>query len=493
MSLSLEKHAEESLCCWYPTWHGSSTRMLILGEEPMQVIYQRCCGLDLHKKMIVACLLICTAQGVRKEIQTFSTMLQDLYRLRDWLKANDCQVVAMESTGVYWKPIWNVLEGEVELLLVNAHHIKAVPGRKTDIKDAEWIADLLQHGLLRASFVPPRPQRELRDLTRYRSSLVADRARLVNRMQKVLEDTNIKLASVATDITGKSGRAILQALLEGEQDPQKLADLALGRMREKREQLVQAVQGTLGEHHRFLLQSQLRQLDFFNAQVVELDREIAYRLGVPSGPENPDDPDPSDDEQAKEETKEVPVAAEAPAGAQARSLQPERPKKLGSAQVIRILDEVTGINVRIGEIVVAEVGTVVDHFPDEAHLCSWAGLCPAAKISANKRLSTKTGKGNRWLRQALIEAAHAAARSKGTFLGAYYQRLRKRMGYKKAIVALAHRILVIIYHLLQEQGPYRELGPDHVDEKAAEVAKRRALRTLEQLGYDVNLQSAEIA
>src|SRR5215471_4622689 len=184
----------------------------------MQVLYQRCCGIDLHKKMIVACLLMCTAQGVQKEIQTFGTMLQDLYRLRDWLKANACEAVAMESTGVFWKPIWNVLEGELELLLVNAKHIKAVPGRKTDIKDAEWIADLLQHGLLRASFVPARPQRELRDVTRYRSSLAADRARLVNRIQKTLEDTNIKLASVATDITGKSGRAILAAMHAGEQN-----------------------------------------------------------------------------------------------------------------------------------------------------------------------------------------------------------------------------------------------------------------------------------
>jgi transposase len=459
----------------------------------MQVIYHRCCGIDVHKKMIVACLLICTAQGVQKEIQTFSTMLQDLYRLRDWLKAKQCQAVAMESTGVYWKPIWNVLEGELELLLCNAQHMKAVPGRKTDVKDAEWIADLLQHGLLRASFVPPRPQRELRDLTRYRSSLAADRARLVNRIQKTLEDTNIKLASVASDITGQSGRAILKAMLDGEQNPQKLAELARGRMKEKREQLAQALQGTLGDHHRFLLQSQLRQLDFFDLQVRELDQEIAHRLGLQSDPDDPDTPDPSDDRPAKEEASETPVPPESLETIPPLSTQPEAPQLLSSAQAIRILDEVTGINVRIGEIVVAELGLQMDRFPDEAHLSSWLGLCPAAKISANKRLSTKTGKGNPWLRQALIEAANAAARSKGTFLGAYYQRLRKRMGHKKAIVALAHRILIIIYHLLKEQQSYRELGPDHVDEKAAEVARRRALRTLEQLGYDVTLQSAEVA
>ena len=248
----------------------------------MQIMYHRCCGIDVHKKMIVACLLIITDQGVHKEIQTFTTMVPDLLRLRDWLNAQRCEAVAMESTGVYWKCIWNVLEGEMELLLCNAQHIKAVPGRKTDIKDAEWIADLLQHGLLRASFVPARPQRDLRDLTRYRSSLAADRARLESSIQKTLEDTNIKLASVATDITGKSGRAILEAMLQGEQNPQKLAELAQGRMKEKREQLAQALQGTLGDHHRFLLESQLRQLDFFALQIREIDQEIAHRLGEAS-------------------------------------------------------------------------------------------------------------------------------------------------------------------------------------------------------------------
>jgi transposase len=486
MSLSSEKHAEESLSLWYLTWLSSLRSFLILKEEPMRVIYERCCGIDLHKKMIVACLLIVTAQGVQKEIQTFSTMLPDLYRLRDWLKARQCRAVAMESTGVFWKPIWNVLEGEMELLLVNAQHIKAVPGRKTDIKDAEWIADLLQHGLLRASFVPPRPQRELRELTRYRSSLVAERARLVNRIHKVLEDTNIKLTSVATDITGKSGRAILDALLDGQDDPQVLAELARGRMRSKRNELAQAVQGTLSEHHRFLLKSQLRQLDFFDTQVAELDQEIAHRLGVPSGP---DEPGPSTGQPSSQE-----AACDEPAASTPSLDAPPAPQEpLSSAQAMRLLDEVTGINGRIAQIVVAELGTQLTQFPDEAHLVSWAGLCPAAKISAGKRLSTKSGKGNPWLRQALIQAAHAAARSKDTYLGAYYQRLKKRMGGKKAIIALAHRILVIIYHLLTEQQAYRELGADHAEEQVAQASKRWAIRRLEQLGYEVTLQPAEIA
>jgi transposase len=459
----------------------------------MQVVYQRCCGLDIHKKLIVACLVLMSSQGVHKEIRTFGTTLTDLYRLRDWLKATDCQMVAMESTGVYWKPIWNVLEEELSLMLVNAQHMKAVPGRKTDLKDAEWIADLLQHGLLRASFVPPRPQRELRELTRYRSKLVEERARLVNRIQKVLEDSNVKLASVATDITGMSGRAILQALLDGEEDPQTLAELARGRMRNKRDELAQAVQGTLGEHHRFLLKSQLRQLDFYDTQIAELDREIARRLGVQAGPE-----DPGPDPKGSGSTSGQPVpSAERTSEAAQSALVPSPPPSSDPARsqaaVIAILDEVTGINQRIAQIVVAELGIRLDQFPSEGHLVSWAGLCPEAKISAGKRLSTKTGKGNRWLRQALIEAAHGAAHSKNTYLGAYYQRLKKRMGTKKAIVALAHRILVIIYHLLKEQQSYRELGPGHADEQAAESSKRWAIRRLEQQGYRVTLQPADAA
>jgi transposase len=393
----------------------------------------------------------------------------------------------MESTGVYWKPIWNVLEEELALMLVNAQHIKAVPGRKTDQKDAEWIAELLQHGLLRASFVPPRPQRELREVTRYRSKLVEERARLVNRIQKVLEDSNVKLASVATDITGVSGRAILQALLDGQEDPQALAELARGRMRGKRDELAQAVQGTLREHHRFLLTSHLRQLDFYDAQIAELDHEIARRLGVETGPD-PDNPDPSDGEPIT--GKRGPSAEPLPQDtglAPHSASQPPADMMFSQAEAMRILDEVTGVNQRIAEIVLAELGLRLEQFPSEGHLVSWVGLCPAAKISAGKRLSTKTGKGNRWLKRALIEAAHGAARSKHTYLGAYYQRLKKRLGSKKAIVALAHRILVIIYHLLKERQSYRERGPGHADEQAAESSKRWAIRRLEQLGFAVTL------
>jgi len=458
-------------------------------EGSMQVVYQRCCGLDIHKKLIVACLLLMSSQGVQKEIRTFNTTLADLYRLRDWLVAIECQMVAMESTGVYWRPIWNVLEEELVLMLVNAQHMKAVPGRKTDMKDAEWIAELLQHGLLRASFVPPRPQRELREVTRYRSKLVQERARLVNRIQKVLEDSNVKLASVATDITGVSGRAILRALLDGEDDPEVLAELARGRMRSKRDALAQAVQGTLRDHHRFLLKSQLRQLDFYDTQIAELDQEIASRLGVQTGP---DDPEPLGS--GPLHGNRASSADQAPDGVAdlaSHSPEPSSDPARSQAEVMAVLDAVTGINQRIAQIVVAELGIRLDQFPSEGHLVSWAGLCPEAKISAGKRLSTKTGMGNRWLKQALIEAAHGAARSKNTYLGAYYQRLKKRMGSKKAIVALAHRILVIIYHLLKEQQSYRELGPGHADEQAAESSKRWAIRRLEQLGFAVTLTPNE--
>src|SRR5260221_9732 len=449
----------------------------------MQVVYQRCCGLDIHKKLIVACLVRMSSQGVHKEIRTFSTILADLYRLRDCLVGSEYRIGAMESTGVYWKPIWNVLEEELALLLVNAQHMKAVPGRKTDMKDAEWIAELVQHGLLRASFVPPRPQRELREVTRYRSKLVAERARLVNRIQKELEDSNVKLASVATDITGASGRAILRALLDGEDDPEVLAELARGRLRSKRDELTQAVPGTLRDHHRFLLTSQLRQLDFYDLQIAEFDQEIARRLGVQTGPDDPE-------LQGGEPTSVQPASSADPVpdgGPDLATRSPQPDPARSQAEVIRILDEVTGINQRIAQIVVAELGIQLDQFPSEGHVVSWAGLCPQAKISAGKRLSTKTGKGNRWLKQALIEAAHGAARSKNTYLGAYYQRLKKRMGSKKAIVALAHRILVIIYHLLKEEQSYRELGPGHADEQAAESSKRWAIRRLEQLGFAVSL------
>jgi transposase len=456
----------------------------------MQVVYERCCGLDVHKKMIVACLSCLNATGQRrKEIRTFSTMTADLLQLLDWLNGAECTHVALESTGVYWKPIFNLLESHVEVWLVNAHHIKAVPGRKTDIKDAEWIADLLQHGLLRPSFIPPAPQHELRELTRYRASLVADRARLVNRLHKGLEDTNLKLAAVVTDITGVSARAILRALLAGETDPTTLAQLARGRLRRKQEQLAQALVGTLQDHHRSLLTTQLALLDVFDQQIAAFDRQIAARIS------RDDDADEDDSVAPRARSLQAPASSPVLARTTGEPSPPDvtRQGLPGYAASIRRLDAIPGVNQRIAEVVLAEVGNDMSRFPSAGHLASWAGLCPGSDISAGKRLSSKAGKENRWVRQALVEAAHGAAHSKETFLGERYRRLSKRLGRKKAILAVAHSILGIIYHLLNRPHDYCELGSHYFDEKEQEALKRRSIRRLEQLGYHVILADAQLA
>ncbi len=456
-------------------------------KDLITVVFERCCGLDIHKKLIVACLLLREANGrLKQETRTFSTMMAGLLDLLDWLKSAGCTHVAMESTGVFWKPIYNVLEGEMEVLLVNAQHIKAVPGRKTDVKDAEWIASLLQHGLLKASFVPPRPQRELRELTRTRKTLIEERARIVNRIQKLLEDTNIKLASVVTDITGKTARQILRAMLEGEQDPQRLAGMARGKLRSKHEQLAQAVQGTLREHHRFVLSQHLAHLDFLEQQIEAFDRELAQRLGLPSGPKEPE-PAPTGGQSTEGDQSPVVEHPQEPSRGSLSARQAD------IRRAIERLDAITGINLRVAEVVVAEIGIQMDRFATEEHLASWVGLCPGNKVSAGKRLSGRTTKGNQWLRAALVEAAQGAASSKRSFLGAYYRRLSKRMGRKKALVALAHRMLIIIYHVLKDDEPFRELGEQYATEKEREISKRRALHRLEQLGYQVQLQQTQSA
>lgn len=460
-------------------------------NELITVMFERCCGLDIHKKIIVACLLIREATGkLKKEIRTFPTMTSGLLELLDWLKSARCSHVAMESTGVFWKPIFNILEGEMEVLLVNAQHIKAVPGRKTDVKDAEWIASLLQHGLLRASFVPPRPQRDLRELTRTRKTLIEERARIVNRIQKVLEDANIKLSSVVTDITGKSAQDILHALLSGENDPQRLAGMARGRLKSKQKELAQAVQGTLREHHQFVLKQHLAHLEFLDTQILAFDQEIAQMLGLHE-PEEPEPPDPGSSEKKPERQRNADAASVPPITEGSREKRMASPEEMRRA--IEHLDAITGISRRTAEVVLAEIGLNMDRFASEEHLASWIGLCPGNKVSAGKRLSGKTTKGNRWLRTALIEAAQGAASSKHTFLGAYYRRLSQRIGKRKAIVALAHRILIIIYRVLKEGQEFEEKGEQYASEKERETSKRRALRRLEQLGYEVHLQVAESA
>ena len=405
----------------------------------MQILYTHCCGLDVHKKTVVACLLITDCAGrTRKEIRTFSTMTQDLLALGDWLRAAGCTHVVIESTGVYWKPVYNLLEGQCEILVANAQHLKVVPGRKTDVRDAEWLAELLRHGLVRASFVPPTAQRELRDLTRHRTTLVAERARIVNRLQKVWEDANLKLAAVATDVMGISARAILEALLAGESDPHALAALARGKLRAKREQLEQALTGRLRPHHCFLLTEHLRHIDYLDEAIAHFTEEIAKRL------------------HAEEEA-------------------------------IELLDTIPGMSRRSTEILLAEIGSDLTRFPSAKHLASWAGMCPGNHESAGKRKSGKTRKGSRWLRQVLIEAAHGAAHAKQTYLAALYRRLAARRGTKKALVAVGHAILVMVYHVLMRRVPYHDLGPNYFDERDRRAVERRLVRRLKALGYKVEL------
>ena len=404
----------------------------------MEVLYERCAALDVHKKVVVAC--VATPEG--KETKTFGTMTNDLLELADYLVSKGCTHVAMESTGVYWKPIYNILEGTgIEVLVVNARDIKAVPGRKTDVKDAEWICDLLRHGLLRGSFIPDRPQRELRELVRYRKELVRERAREVNRLQKVLEGANIKLGDVATDVMGKSGQAMIEALVVGETDPELLASLAKGRLKKKSEQLASALRGLIGPHQRMILGAQLEHIRFLDKQIERLNREVEERM---------------------------------------------RPFD----QAVEAIDEIPGIGRRIAEEVLAETGTNMDQFPSAGHLASWAGLCPGNNESAGKRKSGRTRHGNPHLRQALVEAAQAAAHTKDTYLSAQYHRIAARRGAKRAAVAVAHSMIVIIYHMLREGTAYQDLGSNHFDELNRNATVRRAVKRLEALGYKVTLEEA---
>lgn len=411
----------------------------------MQVIYRCCAGLDIHKGSVVACVRHVDDRGkAREQVRTFGTMTGQLIELADWLAERGVAHVAMESTGVYWKPVWHLLEGRFELLLANAQHIKQVPGRKTDVKDCQWIAQLLQHGLLKASFVPPAPIRELRDLTRQRAQMLAERGSVANRIQGVLEDANIKLGSVASDVLGESGRAMLRALIEGQDDPEALAELALGRLRAKIPALRQALRGKATEHHRFLLRLLLDHYEALEALIGRLGGRIEEALAP-------------------------------------------------HAEAVARLETIPGVGRRVAEVVVAELGMDMGRFPTARHLASWAGMCPGNNESAGRRRSGKTTKGSRWLRTALIQAAHAAGRSKKTYLGAQFRRLASRRGAKRAAVAVGHTLLVIIYQVLKTGAVYRDLGPEYLDRLEPERLTRQLVRRLERLGHKVTLEAKDEA
>jgi transposase len=410
----------------------------------MEVVNPRCCGLDVHKQLVVACLIVPGPDGApAKEIRRFGTMTADLKELRDWLLAKGCAVVAMESSGPYWKPVWNLLEHSFSLVLVNPQHMKAIPGRKTDQKDSEWIAELLRHGLLKASFVPERLQRELRELTRYRTKLIEERSAEVNRVQKILEGANLKLASVVTDITGVSARAMLAALLAGVRDPAALAELAKGRLRTKEAELARALEGELTAVQAFLLAQQLAHIDHLDAQIEALDARVA------------------------EETRPF------------------------AEQLARLMT-IPGVGRRTAEVILAEVGVDMSRFPSAAHLAAWAGVAPGNCESGGKRLGNPRRRGNKALGRALVQAAWAARRTK-TYLGAQFQRLARTRGAKRAAVAVGHSILVIAYHLLRDGATYEDLGYRFFEERDAEAKQRWHIRKLEAYGLQVTVTPKEAA
>jgi transposase len=412
----------------------------------LPVVLPLCCGIDVHKKTLTACLLKTGAsgQGV-KQIRVFRTVTGQLQELAAWLRQEGCRHVGIESTGVYWKPVFNILEkAAVEVVLVNAQHIKNVPGRKTDVKDAEWIATLLRVGLLRGSFVPPAEIRELRDLTRYRTQVIRQRADECNRIQKLLENGNIKLASVASNVLGVSGRDMLKALTEGVDSPEVLANMARGKLRAKIPELEEALRGVMSQTQRWLLREQLLKVGELDEGIARLDAKIA-ELCLPF------------------------------------------------AQALALLDQIPGVNQRMAQVIVAEVGLDMSRFKSAAQLASWAGLCPGNHESAGKQKSGKTRKGNRWLRQALVEAAWAASHTKQTSLRATYDRLKGRRGAKRACLAVGHRILRMAHALLSKPRPYEEEGPDYYQAPDRDRVKDRLLRRLQKLGYTVTVAVTEPA
>jgi transposase len=411
----------------------------------MDVLHPRCAGLDVHKDSVSAGVRrMEPGADARETIKKFGTMTPDLLQMSDWLAEQGVTHVAMESTGVYWKPVYYILEGRFELVLANAQQLKRMPGRKTDTQDCAWIAKLMQHGLIASSFVPPEPQRDLRELCRQRVQLMRQKTAVSNRIQKILEDANLKLGSVASDVLGKSGRAILRGLIAGETDPAKLAELALGRLRNKMSQLRAALTGRVTEHHRFMLKLFLDEVEM----VEEFVRQLEERIDAVLGP---------------------------------------------FAEAVQRWMTIPGVNQRTAQAVAAEIGTDMSRFPTESHLASWAGICPGNDESAGKRRSGKTPKGNTWLKGALVQAAWAASHTKGTYLSAFYRRLAARRGRKRALVALAHAMIGIMYHLQRNGTEYVDLGSDYFERRDKDKLTRRLVTRLERLGLKVEIQPKDSA
>jgi transposase len=408
----------------------------------MQVVHERCCGLDVHKKTVVACVLVTHPDGrIQKTVRTFSTMTVGLVALADWLDKLGIEHIAMESTGIYWQPVFNMLEDGRTIVLVNAQHMKTVPGRKTDVKDSEWLADLLRHGLLRASFIPPAPIRALRQLARYRKTLMTERAQEVNRLQKVLESANIKLAMVVTDVLGVSARRMIEALLHDDYDPAVLADLAYGRLRAKLADLRVALDGRLQAHHRTLIRQILAHIAFLEDSIASVQQEMDGYL------------QPVD-------------------------------------EAVTLLQTIPGVGATAAAAIVAEIGTDMSRFPSAKHLASWAGVCPGNNESGGKRLGSKPTHGDRWLKAVLGEVAWAITRTRDNYLAAQYHRIARRRGKHRAASAVAHSVLVIVYHILRDKRPYTDLGADYFDRLDQARLERHHINRLKQLGYEVTLTPA---
>jgi transposase len=439
----------------------------------MRVMYECVAGLDVHKKTVVACRMRVRAdKRVEWDKKTFGTMTTDLLGLHDWLSEWEVQQVAIESTADYWKPVFNILEDGFEVMLVNAQHVSKVPGRKTDASDAEWLAELMLHGLLRASFIPAKPQRVLRELTRYRTTLVRERARIVNRVEKLLESTNIKLSSVVTDVMGVSAKAMLSELAAGADDPQALAELAKGRLRNKLKELEAALTGTVEEHHRFILAKQLGHIDFLDEQVEAMSQEISRHLARMASPPGPAEPNSSQAEPGSE-------------------TEPRPP--LSWSQAVDLLDTIPGVDRRTAEVILAEIGLDMSQFPTADDLVSWAGFAPGNHQSGGKRYSGRMTKGNRPISAALNQAAWAASRTKDTFLQARYQRLVPRRGKKRAIGAIGRSILVSVWHMLTWQQPYQELGGEYYDQRRKDSKVSYLTKQLTRLGFAVQLDPIPVA